>query len=437
MYSFLWEDSAYSRQLSPLLGRDNKAEVDTAFRLTPVNSSPCLCRRVYYSSSDSFPVESRVSFHLGADVHERVDELARDVPDDGGRHVGVGVGCQGKARLALQPAPHARLPPLHQHPRVVHPPRRAQPLHQRRGVRRGSGGGHEGGYEGGQEGVRLESKGAQVGVRRGSSLSTLQLKGNDDIESSASQADKPACNVSRAQGESSGSKWATGHRVRKGEGSLGCRVHPCRYRHRRARNTKSCFSTRHSTQQSTPWLALFSIPTWPASDWSVVRIFCKGGGRGRGRDRRVLGHVWSPPFCGGGRMPGPCIRTRSTRSQPRCAPRYPAASPAPPARGAPNQTRGAAERHYCVTVSTRGAAERYYCVTVSTRGAAERVTFVSPFRRAGQPSASLLCHCFEVGIDKRFVRPFTTFTLRTISPFFADARKTSDKPFTRRFTAEE
>eukprot|EP00976_Prorocentrum_cordatum_P016685 335625-Prorocentrum_minimum.AAC.1 len=32
----------------------------------------------------------------------------------------------------------------------------------------------------------------------------------------------PHCNVGRAQGESSGRNWGTGHRVRKGEGSLGC-----------------------------------------------------------------------------------------------------------------------------------------------------------------------------------------------------------------------
>eukprot|EP00976_Prorocentrum_cordatum_P069389 1179521-Prorocentrum_minimum.AAC.4 len=35
-----------------------------------------------------------------------------------------------------------------------------------------------------------------------------------------SQVGAFACDVSRAQGESSGRKWGTGHRVRKGEGSL-------------------------------------------------------------------------------------------------------------------------------------------------------------------------------------------------------------------------
>eukprot|EP00976_Prorocentrum_cordatum_P111669 1195406-Prorocentrum_minimum.AAC.7 len=55
---------------------------------------------------------------------------------------------------------------------------------------------------------------------------------------------KPACNVSRAQGESSGRRWGTGHRVRKGEGSLG-----------RTRNMKSycceCDNTWMGSMRST------------------------------------------------------------------------------------------------------------------------------------------------------------------------------------------
>eukprot|EP00959_Pyramimonas_sp_CCMP1952_P344727 7219836-Pyramimonas_sp.AAC.2 len=43
-----------------------------------------------------------------------------------------------------------------------------------------------------------------------------------NIPLGVSQADGLACDVSRAQGESSGRKWGTGHRVRrKGEGKLG------------------------------------------------------------------------------------------------------------------------------------------------------------------------------------------------------------------------
>eukprot|EP00959_Pyramimonas_sp_CCMP1952_P020103 424414-Pyramimonas_sp.AAC.1 len=34
----------------------------------------------------------------------------------------------------------------------------------------------------------------------------------------------------KGQRERSGRKWGTGHRMRKGEGSLGCCVHPCRVR---------------------------------------------------------------------------------------------------------------------------------------------------------------------------------------------------------------
>eukprot|EP00959_Pyramimonas_sp_CCMP1952_P269752 5639415-Pyramimonas_sp.AAC.1 len=47
------------------------------------------------------------------------------------------------------------------------------------------------------------------------------------------QADRLACDARRAEGERSGRKWGTEHRVKKGEGSLGCSVHPCRYWHRR------------------------------------------------------------------------------------------------------------------------------------------------------------------------------------------------------------
>eukprot|EP00959_Pyramimonas_sp_CCMP1952_P040467 846183-Pyramimonas_sp.AAC.1 len=35
-----------------------------------------------------------------------------------------------------------------------------------------------------------------------------------------------------------GRKWGTGHKVRKGEGSLGCCVHPCRYWHTPLHKTK-------------------------------------------------------------------------------------------------------------------------------------------------------------------------------------------------------
>eukprot|EP00976_Prorocentrum_cordatum_P063895 1177263-Prorocentrum_minimum.AAC.4 len=61
---------------------------------------------------------------------------------------------------------------------------------------------------------------------------TLLLQAN--VETTL-EADRLACDPSRARGESSGRKWGTGHRVRKGEGSPGCSVHPCRYWHRRTR----------------------------------------------------------------------------------------------------------------------------------------------------------------------------------------------------------
>eukprot|EP00976_Prorocentrum_cordatum_P099643 1191919-Prorocentrum_minimum.AAC.4 len=42
------------------------------------------------------------------------------------------------------------------------------------------------------------------------------------LDSNACKRMCQTCDVSRAQGESSGRKWGTGHRVRKGEGSLKC-----------------------------------------------------------------------------------------------------------------------------------------------------------------------------------------------------------------------
>eukprot|EP00976_Prorocentrum_cordatum_P060078 1175752-Prorocentrum_minimum.AAC.1 len=46
------------------------------------------------------------------------------------------------------------------------------------------------------------------------------------------------CDASRAKGERSGESGELDKAVRKGEGSLGCLAHPCRYRHRRTRTTK-------------------------------------------------------------------------------------------------------------------------------------------------------------------------------------------------------
>eukprot|EP00959_Pyramimonas_sp_CCMP1952_P372519 7801170-Pyramimonas_sp.AAC.1 len=52
-------------------------------------------------------------------------------------------------------------------------------------------------------------------------------------------------------GESSGRKWGTRHRVSKGDGSLGCCAHPCRYWHRGTHNKMNKYGLYMGSSMST------------------------------------------------------------------------------------------------------------------------------------------------------------------------------------------